>query len=598
MAELTAADIAALRSKYKEERDKRVGTSSREIPDLTGDLAKYLDDPYVRPTHRDPVNDHVEAVVVGAGLGGLMLGAYLREAGLERIRLVDAAGDVGGVWYWNRYPGAMCDIESLIYLPLLEELGYTPTMKYASAPEIQAYTQRIAKHYDLYDDALLQTAVTGMEWNDDRTAWTVRTDRGDEFTASYVILANGPLSRPKLPDIPGIETFKGHAFHTSRWDYSYTGGGPESPMNGLADKSVGIIGTGATGIQAVPPLGRYSKELFVFQRTPSTVGVRANGPIEPDWVSRQEPGWQDRRRRNFSSILAGIPVAEDLVGDGWTDLYKGLLATEDAPKLSPEEMAAAREQADFQRMESIRARIDAEVHDPVKAEALKPWYQYLCKRAGFHDEYLGAFNSPTVSIVDTDGRGIERVDETGVFVAGKHYALDLLVFATGFEFDTAYTRRIGFDVTGQDSLRLSEKWEDGVSTLHGLTTSGFPNLFVMPGTRSQSTVTANVAHSTDESARHAVHVIAELRRRKLAGFEVKPEAEQAWVDLVVGRTPDRSAFLEACTPGRYNNEGVVSHRVSKNVAWPDSPIEMWGLLADWRKRGDLEGMRLIGDSTD
>ncbi len=593
MEELTASEIDALREKYKQERDKRVGTSSRDIPDLTGELAKYLDDPYVTPTRRDPVRDHVDVVVVGAGLGGLMLGAYLREAGLERVRLVDAAGDVGGVWYWNRYPGAMCDIESLIYLPLLEELDYTPTMKYASAPEIQAYTQQIAKHYGLYEDALLQTAVTGMEWDAERNRWIVSTDRGDAFTATYAILANGPLSRPKLPDIPGIETFKGHAFHTSRWDYGYTGGGPDAPMTNLRDKSVGLIGTGATGIQCVPPLGESAENVYVFQRTPSTVGLRNNGPIEKDWVSLQEPGWQDRRRRNFSSILAGVPVEEDLVGDGWTDLYAGLLQPEGARTLTPAEAAAAREQADFQRMESIRARIDSIVKDPLKAEALKPWYQYLCKRPGFHDEYLDAFNRDNVSIVDTDGRGIERVDESGVFVGGRHFDLDLLIFATGFEFDTAYTRRIGFDVTGRGGLRLSTKWENGSSTLHGLMTSGFPNLFVMPGTRSQSTVTANVAHSTHESARHVTYIVSELRRRDLDGFDVDPAAEEAWVERVVERAPNRDAFLEACTPGRYNNEGDVAKHPRQNVAWSGNPIEMWDLLQNWREAGSLEGLQLL-----
>ena len=201
-------------------------------------------------------------------------------------RIVEKGGDFGGTWYWNRYPGAQCDTASMVYMPLLEETGHRPTEKYAHAPEILEQCRRIGRQYRLYEKALFQTEVTELRWDDARSRWVVSTSRGDRFTASFVGLGIGPLHVPKLPGIPGIETFKGHAFHTSRWDYDYTGGDPNgAPLTGLADMRVAIIGTGATSVQAVPHLARAAKQLLVVQRTPSSVDVRGNAPIDPEWFA-------------------------------------------------------------------------------------------------------------------------------------------------------------------------------------------------------------------------------------------------------------------------------------------------------------------------
>lgn len=585
-------DRNALLARYRAERDKRLRADRREVPQLTGELAHYLDDPYVTPVSREPVADEVDVIVVGAGMGGLQLGAELYRAGAERIRLIDSAGDVGGVWYWNRYPGAMCDVESLIYMPYLEELGYTPTMRYAPATEIAGHCQAIAKHFGLYDLALFQTTVTSASWDEEVDRWTLTTDRGDALRARYLVLSGGVLSKPRLPAIPGIESFRGKAFHTSRWDYAVTGGGPDREMDALADQRVGVVGTGATGIQCVPPLGRAAKEVLVFQRTPSTVAVRDNRPIDPEWAADQQPGWERARRENFTAVLAGDPVDDDMVQDSWTDLYRSTVAHPGYREMSPDQAAELKEAADFSRMEEIRARVDDIVEDPETAEGLKPYYAYFCKRPGFHDEYLAAFNRPNVRLVDTDGRGPDQVTERGVVVGGAEYELDCIVFATGFEIETPYTQRMGFDIAGRRGLLLSEKWRSALSTLHGVTTRGFPNMFVVPGLNAQSVVTANVVHSLSENAQHIAYIVSEVDRRGARHFEVTEEAEQAWVAEIVRRAPDRTAFLEACTPGRYNNEGRIDLRPAENANWAGSQLEFFRLLARWRDEGDLEGLAL------
>lgn len=589
------SDPEAVLEKYRAERDKRLQPTRGDIPELVDDLAHYLDDPYATPVGRAGVDDEVDVVIVGAGLTGLLLGAELRKVGVARVRLVDSAGEVGGVWYWNRYPGAMCDVESLIYMPLLEELQYTPTKRYADAAEIEGHCRAIAKLYDLYDLALFHTTVTGAEWDEEGREWVTTTDRGDRIRSQFVILAEGPISRPKLPAVPGIETFEGTSFHTSRWDYAYTGGGPNEPMDRLGDKRVGIVGTGATGIQCVPPLGRDAGHLYVFQRTPSTVAIRNNRAVDPGWVADQEPGWQARRRKNFTAILSGDPVAEDLVSDSWTQAFTRVPPNPRSGPLAAEQGARARVMADLSWMEAIRQRIHATVRDPDTAEALKPWYQYHCKRPGFHDEYLDTFNRPNVTLVDTDGRGLEAVYEHGVVVGGRRWELDCLVFATGFDTETSYVHRIGFDVVGRDDLTLSRKWGAGLSTLHGLMTSGFPNLFVMPGVNSQSVVTTNLMDLASENTHHVAHIIGEVRARAARTFDVDMEAERAWVRLILDNAVDREAFLRSCTPSRFNNEGRLDARPKQNTNWGKSPQQFFNLLAQWRDDGGLAGLLLDGE---
>ncbi|MGY4289919.1 cation diffusion facilitator CzcD-associated flavoprotein CzcO [Bradyrhizobium sp. LM2.7] len=281
-----------------------------------------------------------------------------------------------------------------------------PVRKYARAPEIYEHSRRIGRHFGLYDRALFQTVISRMEWQESEGRWLVETDRGDRIRARFVVLAGGPLSRPKLPGIPGIESFKGHSFHTSRWDYAYTGGNAGGGLAGLADKRVGIIGTGATAVQCVPHLGRSSKELYVFQRTPSAIGVRDDRPTDQSWAQNLKPGWQRERMDNFTAVISGEPFEQDLVQDGWTGLLGEILLAprrQPQPLTSMDEALKVIEQADYRKMEEIRARVDAIVKDETTASALKPWYKAFCKRPCFHDEYLDTFNRANVHLVDTQG---------------------------------------------------------------------------------------------------------------------------------------------------------------------------------------------------
>ena len=439
-------DHAALRAKYRDERDKRIRPDGNEqYIEPSGRFAHFLDDPYTVRVERPPLTDEVTVVFIGGGFAGLVTGARLRQAGIDDVRIIEGGGDVGGAWYWNRYPGAMCDTAAMVYLPLLEETGHMPSKKYVFAPEIYGQARRIATTFGLYDNALFSTAVTSLEWDDDAARWIIHTDRGDHIRAKFVAMGTGPLHRPKLPGIPGIETFGGHCFHTSRWDYGYTGGNYEgAPMANLADKRVGIIGTGATAVQCIPALGRDSKELLVFQRTPSSIDVRNNHAIDPEWFEALGPGWQQKWLMNFVTLQTGGFADEDLVMDGWTDITKRIrdrmieMFKDGTPDgLTPQEaMLRAYEDSDDEKMTEIRARVDELVADPATAAALKPWYRQLCKRPCFHDEYLQAYNLPNVHLVDTNGKGVERIDETGVWVGGVHHELDCIIFASGFEVGT------------------------------------------------------------------------------------------------------------------------------------------------------------------
>jgi cation diffusion facilitator CzcD-associated flavoprotein CzcO len=594
MTSSASTDLQRVREKYRLERDKRLDPRRRDILDLSGH-EELLEDPFTSVAERDPVYDVVDAVVVGAGWGGLLAAAHLHKQGVRRIRIIDKAGDVGGVWYWNRYPGVMCDVESYIYLPLLEELQYIPRHRYSYGPEIREYAGKVAKHFGLYDLALFHTAATGMRWQEESGSWQVTTDRGDSFRAQYVVLAHGSFTSLKLPDIPGIDAFRGKLFHTSRWDYDYTGGDTLEPLDKLHDKTVGVVGTGASAVQVVAPVGEAAKQCYVFQRTPSTVAPRNNAETDPKWAASLQPGWQKARRDNFTAVTNGEQVGEDLVGDGWTVFYQAMLSDAGFAGLPPEQVAEHRERIDLAHMESIRARIDSTVSDAEVAERLKPYYRYQCKRPAFHDEYLPAFNLPNVHLVDTDGKGVERITERGVHVNGTEYELDLIVLATGFDQDSPYTDRIGFDVVGVGKQRLSEKWADGPETLHGIMTSGFPNFFLLPPNYHQGTAAVNFVHTLEETARHIATVVGELQRRGVVA-DVSRDAELAYVAQLTDSSGlallGSRKFLEDCTPGRWNNEGDLSARPSKWVNYPGVSSSYFAMLDRWRSDGKLAGLKL------
>jgi cation diffusion facilitator CzcD-associated flavoprotein CzcO len=513
------------------------------------------------------------------------------------VRIIEGGGDVGGAWYWNRYPGAMCDTAAMIYLPLLEETGHMPTQKYTLAPEIFGHARRIARHFGLYDGALFSTQVTNVTWDEASARWIVQTDRGDQIRAQFVSLGTGPLHRPKLPGIPGIETFARHCFHTSRWDYGYTGGGPDgSPMERLRDKRVGIIGTGATSVQCIPHLARAAQELTVFQRTPSSIDVRNNHPIEPEFFATLEEGWQQKWLMNFAVLQTGGFADEDLVKDGWTDISQRIrdrivaeIGQTGAP-FGPEEFRKAYEDCDDEKMTEIRARVDAVVEDRQTAAGLKAWYRQLCKRPCFHDEYLQAYNEPGVHLVDTDGRGVEAIDETGVWVAGVHYELDCLIFASGFEVGTDYARRSGFDVAGQGGRLLSQHWAEGMRSLHGIHVHGFPNMFVV-GPSQGANLISNITHNLTDAAATIASVVAHALEVGADEVEVSETAERAWVAKLEGGGQSLLSDPD-CTPGYYNNEGrPVGQRELLNAGrYPEGPVAYFNYIDSWRNSGEFEGL--------
>jgi cyclohexanone monooxygenase len=587
-------DPDKLREKYRAERDKRLRVDGNEqYVEMKGQFAHYLEDPYVEPGFtRQPLTDEVEVVVIGGGFGGLLTGARLREAGVKDIRVIEKGGDFGGTWYWNRYPGAACDVESYVYLPLLEETGYMPVEKYTRAPEILAHCRAIARQYDLYSNACMQTEVTGLKWDEAARRWIVSTNRGDAMKARFVCMANGPLHRPKLPGIPGVESFNGHTFHTSRWDYDYTGGDSNGGLTGLADKRVGIIGTGATAVQCVPHLGQGAKQLFVFQRTPSSIDVRNNRPTDPEWAASLQPGWQQARMDNFNILVSGGFAEEDLVADGWTDIIRnlGMIARNKAAGEGVQDPAALVQLADFQKMEQIRARVDSVISDAATAEALKPYYNQFCKRPCFHDEYLATFNRPNVTLVDTQGLGVQEITEKGVVVDGVEYELDCLIFATGFEVGTSYARRAGYEIEGRGGLTLTQKWEDGISTLHGLHSRDFPNCFIM--SNAQSGFTVNFPHMINEQAKHIAYILKTCEERGVGVVEASKAAEDAWVEEIVSSALQRAKFAEECTPGYYNNEGKPSALAARNGSYGKGPVAFVKVLERWRAAGELEGLEL------
>jgi cation diffusion facilitator CzcD-associated flavoprotein CzcO len=594
-----ALDPDALRERYRRERDKRLRPDGiAQYVEIAGDYARYLDDPYADPGFsREPRSDLVDVVVVGGGFGGLLTGARLREAGVTSLRVIETGGDFGGTWYWNRYPGAMCDVESYIYLPLLEELGYVPTEKYARAPEILAHSRAIGEHYDLYAGALFQTEVTGLRWDESSGRWIVSTNRGDAIRARFVCMANGPLHRPKLPGIPGLGSFTGHTFHTSRWDYGYTGGTSEGNLTGLRGKRVGIIGTGATAVQCVPHVGEWAEHLYVFQRTPSSIDVRANRPTDPEWAAGLGAGWQKRRMENFTSLLGGGFEPEDLVNDGWTDIVGKLVTmmrSKDTDGLTAEGLAEMIEMADFEKMEEIRARVDSVVTDRVTAEALKPYYRQFCKRPCFHDEYLDTFNRPNVTLVDTQGHGVERITERGAVAGGVEYELDCIIYGTGFEVGTSYVRRSGYELYGRGGVTLTERWADGVRTLHGFYARGFPNCFII--SNAQSTLTVNFPHLLDVQATHLAYVIGYALGHGIRVVEASEEAEAAWVAAIASAAtrgnPLGPEFQRDCTPGYYNYEGRLDTRPRQNGIYGGGPLAYIALLEKWRADGDLAGLEL------
>ncbi|RPB22635.1 FAD/NAD(P)-binding domain-containing protein [Terfezia boudieri ATCC MYA-4762] len=631
---VNASKTSEITEKYQKERAKRLRPEGNsQFVELTtvSKLANSGNDPWLqidtengnRIGNTNSTPKCCKYLIIGAGFGGLLFAVRLLQAGIkiEDLWIVDSAGGYGGTWYWNRYPGLMCDVESYIYMPLLEEMEYMPKHKYAYGPELREYAEKIAAKWKLRKNTLFRTETRTMTWDENEKEWVVELSRQyaskskPQFNvrSQYVFLTSGVLNVPKMPRIAGLENFQGHSFHASRWDYAYTGGSPTDPsLNHLRDKKVGIIGTGATAVQVIPELAKWAKELYVFQRTPTTVDSRGQHATDPDWWNKKvanKQGWQKERVDNFSAHMSKVtplpPV--NLVDDQWTEgCFHALIGTPGflTPETIPAHIASLHA-LDLPHQERIRSRVEEIVKDKATAEKLKPWYYSWCKRPCFHDEYLPAFNLPNVKLIDTDGKGVERVTENGVVVQEQQIELDLLIFSTGYRApsDGSPGSRAGISITGRTQT-MEEKWVEGASTLHGVITRGFPNLFLTGPY--QTGAAANWTAVLDQLAIHTSYIISEAeakvtkkRRKGKVTIEPTVEGEEGWSMQIMSRAGSLAAAA-GCTPGYINREGDADRvstmeeqmKAAKSATWGHGILDYTSVLEGWRTQGGLEGLEV------
>ena len=593
-------DIQAMRERYQQEREKRLFKEGQKqyVRPAGGAVSDYATDPYTPVKPREPMYDDIDVVVLGAGWGGVMAAYYLSQQGVDNFRCIDTAGDFGGVWYWNQYPGIQCDNESYCYLPLLEQTGFMPSKKFADGWEIQGYTRKIAEEYGFADKAIFHTQITSLLWDESLQRWRVGTNRGDDIKARFVVMANGVLNMPKLPSIEGMEKFKGKLFHTARWDYQYTGGSYGDPrLEKLRDKKVALVGTGATSIQAVPHLAEYCEHLYVVQRTPSCVDARPNPPTDIEWQQSLAPGWQAERQDNFhrGAMEAYGPDDVDLVCDFWTEISRNMqreLIAEGWPVLSMEESLARREVMDHRVMERMRRRVDELVEDPATAEALKPYYNFMCKRPLSSNGFYPAFNQNNVELIDVaETKGLQLLTENGFIANGKEYEADCIIFASGFEVTSALERRWGIDkVEGRDGRSIYDHWRDGPKTLHGTMTHGFPNQFYIGYI--QGGLNASVTEQFGRQGEHIAYIIAETLKQGATTVEPSKQAMDSYTDHFEKTMIDNSDFLNVCPPSYFSNEGASSHKWGLFRQWGGGWHDFQRMLKAWREAGAMEGLEV------
>jgi len=591
-------DIAALRRRYAHERDRRLRPEGQnQYLKAEADLsASYEADPHTPVAPRAPITEDLDVAVLGGGWSGIMTGVHLRNAGVTNIRLIEHAGDVGGVWYWNRYPGIQCDNDSYCYLPLLEETGFVPSKKFSDGYEIQEYCRRVATQYGLYENALFHTLISSLRWDETITRWRIETNRGDDIRARFVVMCGGPLNKPKLPGIPGIREFRGKLFHTARWDYDYTGGEWRSPLlDKLGDKRVAILGTGATAIQAIPYLARHARQLYVIQRTPSTVDERPNPSTDAAWMKSLQPGWQAARQRNFhdAAVMGLKPGQSDIICDIWTEINRNLAAEFDREgwPQSIEDFAIKREKMDHRVMERMRRRVESIVKDRDTAEALKPWFNFNCKRPLSSNDYYPSFNLPNVKLIDVSAtRGVERMTERGFAYQGDEYEIDCLISASGFEVTSDLDRRWGIKtIEGRGGLSLYDHWADGYRTLHGVMTHGFPNQFFTGYL--QGGFFATTTHQFSRQGYHIAYMIKTALDRGLTAVEPTLEAQENWVGLIRSTAVDISFLKTECTPSYFSNDGDTSkNRWYLGESYGPGWDAFEALVEEWRSSDALEGL--------
>lgn len=584
-------DFDALARRYTEEREKRLRADGLgQYLSLDGAFASFDADPNASSRfEREPVERSSEVLIIGGGYAGLLTAVQLRKHGVTDITIIEKGADFGGTWYWNRYPGVRCDVESYIYMPLLEETGFVPSEKYAKGAEILEQCRLIARKFDLYQGALFRTIAQTLVWNEATQRWRVRTNRGDTIDARFVVSATGIYSSPKLPRVPGIESFKGAGFHTSRWDYGFTGGDADGHLTGLKGKKVGIIGTGSTGIQCVPPVAEYAGELYLFQRTPASVDIRGNGPTDVSWFNSLPPGWEAERVMNFTLWTSGQPQGEDMVNDSMSNLCRETVeqAIARASGVDEDEW----NKAEMLRMERVRRRVESIVKDKATAAALKPYFHYFCKRPGFSDDYLQIFNRPNVTLVDTAGTSIEKVTSSGLVVRGREYELDCIIYATGFDFMTSFTRESGLCITGRAGKSLADHWNRGARTLFGMHTDGFPNLFLM--SMVQAGFSVNYRHSAEEQSKYVADLIAHCMKSDFGAAEPTSQAVDEWVALCVELSAPNRKFHENCTPGYLNFEGKRPPELELNAPFGGGPLKYYEHLHKTKAEGFATRLALV-----
>jgi cation diffusion facilitator CzcD-associated flavoprotein CzcO len=597
-------DIPALHAKYLRERDRRIKKNHNDqyIPASGKWAGIYEVDPYTPVAPREPITGETDVVILGAGYCGMMVAAQLKKAGITDFYNIDHGGNFGGTWYWNRYPGIQCDNDSLVYMPLLEETNYMPSKKFADGYEIFDHCQIIADTFGLRQNALFHTLIESLVWDAKLNRWRVGTNRGDDIKARFVVLAMGPLNKPKLPGIPGLDAFKGKIFHTARWDYDYTGGEWRNPaLTKLADKKVAIIGTGATAIQVVPYLAKYAGQTYVIQRTPSTIDERNNRPIDPEWFRAQKPGWQEERIRNFhhAAMERLAPGEPDLVQDIWTEISRNLSAELEAegwPELTPEEYMRRREVMDYRVMERLRRRCDV-VEDPATAEALKPYYRYLCKRPASNDDYYPVFNQPNVKLIDVaETQGVERLTENGFVHQGIEYEIDCLILASGYEVTNDLDRRWGIGrIEGRDGLSIYDYWREGYKTFQGMMAAGFPNMFFTGFT--QAGANASNSKTFIDQGFHIGYVASQALLRGAVTVEPTQDAQDAYIRHLRSVAVDNSTYINECTPSYFNNEGdTTKKRHIFGEPWGEGYYAFEAMLEKWRAAGDLAGLELTRET--